>query len=811
MHPTWMLTMLLGLFAAFCWSANRRWQLLKVGRSIDRLDQLGERLKGTYLYAFVQKKMDYYPGAGLAHKVIFIAFMVLLLRSIMLWGRGFDPTFNLWIFGPDPVDLPLLGALPLGHLYEMAKDVVASSCVLGALYFLYLRVFKGEARMTHSGEAILILGIITTMMIADMVYDGASSVLYQRDWANVCHSGAEELCDSVTTIVAHRGPMPELGAAPAIGWHLYPSPAGSFFAVLFQDAGTQQLVAFSHAGFWTHSTLVMIFLNLLPHSKHFHVITGIPNVFARNLEAPGKLPFMGTVSQIEEKMMAAMENPATAEPVGVSKIEEFSWKAILDFYTCTECGRCSDHCPAHRTGKLLSPKQFTIDLRDHLYARENEFLNRPGGPKGPDPDDHAHAHHGNGHDDHAHGHDDHGHGHDDHGHDDHGHGHDDHDHHEPVYPDNPVPIAEVGTQPIELVGNVIHPDVLWACTTCRACEEQCPVMISYVDKIVEMRRTLVTIKGEFPAELNNAFQAIQTNGNPWNLSRLDRGGWAEGLDIPTMSTYADAPVLFWVGCAASYDDRAKKIARSTAKLLRAAGVDFAILGEEENCTGDPARRAGNEHLFATMAEQNVATLNGYKAKGGMRTIVTTCPHCFNTLANEYPDFGGRFEVVHHTDYLLGLVAEKKLHPRQRVEGKVVFHDSCYLGRYNQVYEQPRDILKSIPGVELVEADNASRQKGLCCGAGGMQMFMEEQNKDRMNVRRTLQLVDTGATTIASACPFCTTMLTDGLKDRNLEEQIRQLDVAELLEQSCALDRPVGVRAAMPQDPPRRSPAAGVAD
>ena len=209
-----------------------------------------------------------------------------------------------------------------------------------------------------------------------------------------------------------------------------------------------------------------------------------------------------------------------------------------------------------------------------------------------------------------------------------------------------------------------------------------------------------------------------------------------------------------------------------------------------------------------LAEQNVATINAYKEQGGVRTIVTACPHCFNTLANEYPDFGGKFEVVHHSDFLLGLVAEQKLQPRQRVQGKVVFHDSCYLGRYNEVYEQPRDILKSIPGLELVEVDGANREKGLCCGAGGMQMFMEEQNKDRMSTRRTLQLLETGATTIATACPFCTTMIGDGLKAEEKENDVRQLDIAELLEESCALDRPIGVRAAMPHDPPRRSPDAG---
>jgi Fe-S oxidoreductase len=242
--------------------------------------------------------------------------------------------------------------------------------------------------------------------------------------------------------------------------------------------------------------------------------------------------------------------------------------------------------------------------------------------------------------------------------------------------------------------------------------------------------------------------------------------------------------------------------------MKAAGVDFAILGQEETCTGDPARRAGNEYLFAMLAEQNVATLNGYQEQGGVKKIVTTCPHCFNTLANEYPDFGGKFEVVHHTDFLLGLVDQQKLFPRQRIDGKVVYHDACYLGRYNDVTEQPRRILGSIPGAELVEVLEASRKKGLCCGAGGMQMFMEEQNKDRMNNRRTLQLLDTGAKTIATGCPFCMTMISDGLKAHNQEENVRAVDVAEMLEESCALDKPVGRRAAMPQDPPRRSPAAG---
>ena len=304
------------------------------------------------------------------------------------------------------------------------------------------------------------------------------------------------------------------------------------------------------------------------------------------------------------------------------------------------------------------------------------------------------------------------------------------------------------------------------------------------------------VRNEFPHQLQKPFQAMETNGNPWNLSRLDRGAWSDGLGIKTFAEHPTAQVLYWVGCAASYDDRAKKIARATARLLTKAGVDFAILAKEESCTGDPARRAGNEMLFAMLAEGNAATLNGYAEQGGMRQVVTACPHCFNTLKNEYPDFGCTLEVVHHTDFLLGLLTEKKLDPKHAAPGKVVYHDSCYLGRYNGVYESPREILRRIPGVELVEAEYWNKQRGLCCGAGGAQMWMEEQNQNRVNVKRTLQLVDTGASTVASGCPFCMTMLTDGLKSQSLEEKIQQLDVAELLERSCfGVDSPVALPSA----------------
>ncbi|MDB4945087.1 MAG: Fe-S oxidoreductase, partial [Labilithrix sp.] len=536
------------------------------------------------------------------------------------------------------------------------------------------------------------------------------------------------------------------------GWAAFPSPVGSAMSLLLKKLSPAALLIVAKVGFWTHATLPLIFLNLLPHSKHFHVITGIPNVGLKDLEPKGRLPFMGNAEKVMEVLTAAseMEEPTKAQ-IGIAKVDHLTWKAILDFYTCTECGRCSDNCPAHKTGKILSPKHLTLALRDHLYEHQAEIVDTEmtWGPRTPAESTPLEQ--------------------------------------ELLVNDLEGAKRPLRYDPIDLVPNVIHPDVIWACTSCRACEEQCPVLISYVDKIVDMRRNLVMIKNEFPHELQKPFQGMEVNGNPWNLSRMDRSAWSDGLGIPMFADKPDAEVLYWVGCAASYDDRAKKIARATARLLKAAKVDFAILGQEESCTGDPARRAGNELLFASLAEANAAVLNSYKEQGGMRTVVTACPHCFNTLKNEYPDFGATLEVVHHTDYLLGLLAEKRLTPRKAVAGRVVYHDSCYLGRYNDIYDSPREILKSIPGVELVEPDYWTKTRGLCCGAGGAQMWMEEQNSNRVNVKRTLQLVDTGAKTVASACPFCMTMLTDGLKSQSLEDTVKQMDVAELLDISCAVD------------------------
>ncbi len=744
MNPVVMALIIVVLLTAFALTARKRWRLMQVGDATweSRIDEVPKRLGNVWTFAFAQKKMRYYPLAGLAHQLIFVGFVVLLLRTLMLWGRGFVPGFNMFILGPEPV----LG-LPLGHVYAFLKDVFALLVLFGASVFVYYRTLNKQKRMTLSTEGLVILGIIIVMMLSDIMYDGAALVLNHR-LPEVCET---PWCEAARTIVE-----PLASGSGQLSWGVFPEPAGSTAAMLLKDASPGTLVVLAHAGFWTHSTLVLVFLNLLPLSKHFHVITAIPNVFFSPLSAAGRLvPVAENTEKLMEQVEAASELEDMGQArIGYNRIEHFSWKDILDFYTCTECGRCSDNCPAFTTGKKLSPKQLTLDLRNHLYERQDEFLALADGVPRWKPEASAES--------------------------------DDATEQDEAKDSAETSAAgdESGYQPKDLLPDVIDPDVIWACTTCRACEQQCPVMISYVDKIVQLRRHEVMIKGDsFPTELNKPFEGMESNGNPWNLSRMDRANWAEGLEVPMASDKPDAEVFYWVGCAASYDDRAKKVARATAQLLKQAGVDFAILGDEETCTGDPARRAGNEYLFSMLAETNVEVLNGYREQGGAKTILTTCPHCFNTLLNEYPDFGGKYEVVHHTDYLMGLLASKKLTPKHPVKARVTYHDSCYLGRYNDVYESPREILRSISGVELVEPET-HHDKGLCCGAGGAQMWMEEQNKNRVNVKRTKQLLSSGAEVISSACPFCMTMLTDGLKDQEKEKEVRQLDVVELLSEAC---------------------------
>jgi Fe-S oxidoreductase/nitrate reductase gamma subunit len=483
--------------------------------------------------------------------------------------------------------------------------------------------------------------------------------------------------------------------------------------------------AIARASWWGHALLLLVFLNYLPYSKHLHVITSLPNTYFSNTSGPGQVG-----------IMRPMDLEAEVEQFGASDVKDLSWKNLLDGYSCTECGRCTAACPANITGKVLSPRKIVVNVRQRTLElaplligdRAEALAPALGAGEGGDA--------------------------------------------------GTVTVDErVGNR---LLDNYITEEELWACTSCRACVQECPVSIDQLDVINELRRNLVLTESRFPEEIQPAFEALERNGAPWKFQPADRGRWADGLNVMTMAELAERgerpDVLFWVGCMGSFDDRAKKIAVAFARILNAANIRFAILGQEESCNGDPARRMGNEYLYQMLARQAIETLDRYQ----VTTIVTTCPHCFHQMGNEYPQLGGNYDVIHHSTYIERLL-ESDLLPLRTEDGKrlvVAYHDSCYLGRYNDVYDAPREALKrALPVVTLVEPPR-NRSRGLCCGAGGGRMWMEEKEGKRINVERTEELLATGANALAVACPFCMTMISDGAK--SLGADVPVYDIAEVV-------------------------------
>ncbi|MES2524095.1 MAG: (Fe-S)-binding protein [Gemmatimonadota bacterium] len=477
--------------------------------------------------------------------------------------------------------------------------------------------------------------------------------------------------------------------------------------------GTARTV--SHVSWWVHALLILYFLNHLPFSKHLHVLTSLINVWFSNTSGPGRVGAM-------RPMDLEAEN---AEQFGASDVEHLSWKNLLDGYSCTECGRCTAACPANITGKVLSPRMIVVKTRARLTekAKTLDLVAAGGGT---------------------------------------------------------ATAEQTAVLDKKLLDDWITEEELWACTSCRACVEECPVSIDQLDIINELRRDLVLMESRFPEELAPALTSLERNGSPWAFSPADRERWSEGMDIPTMAELAgrgeQPDILFWVGCMGSFDDRAKKITVAFARILQAANVKFAILGQEETCHGDPARRMGNEYLYQMLAKGVIETLDGYQVK----TIVTFCPHCFHQMGKEFPDIGGHYDVIHHTDYIERLLAEGRV-PLDTEHGqrlKVAYHDSCYLGRYNDIYESPRNTLrKALPIMELVEPPR-TKSRGLCCGAGGGRMWMEENTGKRVNVERSEELLATGADQIAVACPFCMTMITDGVTGAG--SSVPVLDISEVV-------------------------------
>jgi Fe-S oxidoreductase len=492
-------------------------------------------------------------------------------------------------------------------------------------------------------------------------------------------------------------------------------------------------------GYWLHVLIVLTFLNYLPYSKHIHLLGALPNIFARNLS--------------DHTLDIPKINLEDETQWGVGKFEQFSWKSLLDTYACTECARCSNYCPAYNTGKNLSPMQLVHDIRyemldrvalaDRIKEQESEVGTLE-----------AYAT---------------------------SHGFDDaHPHPDLVFAKDKLAASknQLETMP-KMTGGRVQEDTLWACTTCGACQEVCPVFIEHPLKIIQMRQNLVLEQEKVPAELGRAFRNIERQSNPWGIANDKRMDWAEGLEVPTIEDNPDPEYILWVGCAGAFDNRIIKQTRAMVKVLDAAEVDYAVLGHQEGCTGDPARRAGNEMLFQMLAEQNVETLKSVGAK----KIVTSCPHCLHTLKQDYPQFGGDFEVVHHTQLMAHLVAEGKLKPETSPVETLTYHDSCYLGRWNKEFDAPRAVIEAVGVPGGYKEMERSKRHGFCCGAGGGRMFMEEHEGQRVNVNRTDEIIATGVSAVAVACPFCNVMITDGMKERNKEEEIQVLDVAELVAKS----------------------------
>ena len=637
-------------------------RMVLLGRGEARFDRPWRRLVNFLLVFVGQRKVlqrvSLKDLAGIGHVLIFFGFLSFLLSyGIFIFGDSAWGSFSQTL-------LTEAGA----RAYAMYLDIVAV-VILGALSWGVIRrwVLKPHRLsfdLTRSRDSIIIVSLIGALMTSTLL----TEAFY----------------------VAKGGEGPESSVI-----------VGGALGRLFADAGLGLDGAnLLHGLFWWgHLLLILGFSVYIPFSKHMHMVATPFNAFFHSLKPTG------TMEPIDLE---------TAEHFGAGKVEQFSWKQLLDGYACAVCGRCTDSCPANISGKILSPMHVVEDIKDHLLevgegVRKGEEL--------------------------------------------------------------------ADTQP--LIGGVVAEEAIWDCVSCGACMEECPVQVEHVPTIMDMRRHLVLEDSKMPETAMDALLSMEQRGHPWRGSEFSRTQWAEGLGVKTLSEHPGAEVLFWVGCTSALETKSQRIARSMARVLQRAGVDFAILGEEERCTGDPARRMGNEYLFQIMAQQNIETLNRYEVK----KVVATCPHCFNTLKNEYPQLGGEFEVVHYSQMVDELIEEGSLLPVKRVSEEVAYHDSCFLGRHNGIYDEPRRIAKAIPGLKLVEMEPRCRERGFCCGAGGGHMWIEESRGSRINHVRTEQFLETGAATVGVSCPFCLQMLEEGVEAKGEAGEKKVKDLLEILAES----------------------------
>lgn len=631
--------------ALFSGTIERRISALAQGAKTEPFDKPFKRLKGVLEFAFVQKRLLRDSYAGIYHLLIFWGFVFLAFRG---WQTVFDSLF------PNLRLLERFGNF--GLYYLTVKDIFVVLVLLGIFLALIRRIFAKPERIENSFDAFLTLGFIAILMVSDLISDSTAIVLGNPMWASF-------------------------------------TPFSNLFSSVFQGSEKASLILWNKGALFVHIIAFLGFLNFLPYSKHFHIFTSVLNVYFRNLD--------------EEKNIRKVD--LESEHFGISQPKDFTWKEMLDFYTCTECGRCIEGCPTNLTKKPLKPKEYGNKLRDLIYSLSTEEI------KG----------------------------------------------------DKEIPKGK------QIIGEVISEDTIWACTTCRYCEWACPLFINFVPKIVGHRSYLTLEESRFPTEAQMAFKGMERQGNPWNLARSDRMNWAEGLDVKHISEVEGKKYLLWVGCAGAYEDSQKKVSRALVKILNSANVNFGVLGEEENCTGDAARRLGNEYLFATLAEQNVETIKRYKVS----EIITACPHCLQTLKVDYKDFGGDFKVTHAITFVAKLIKDNKIVLKGKINEKLTFHDPCYLSRYERDIESARFILSKIsPNFSELKW---SGEKSICCGAGGGRFWLEEKIGDRINHFRFKQISESGAECALVGCPFCHTML-DNARGELGEENIVIKDLVEIV-------------------------------
>ena len=651
---------MLGAAALFARRARLRLGVLRAARPAQRRDDPPARLRRELAHVLGQRKLFQKALPGLMHALIFWGFLI-LLPTIVEAGVGIVDRRHA---------LPLIGH---AGWFALLVDVFATLVAAGVLMAFWIRKVQRPDRFdgSHMGEADRILLMILAIVISLLLWNAARIATNVNGWPPTWSPVSDAL-------------------------------AGIFRALPDRVAGgAERTLA------WVHLLLVLNFLVFLPRSKHLHILTAVPNVYMAKNGPSGRL----------EPLRIDLESAEEDPRFGAAVATDLSRKQMLDLFSCTECGRCQEVCPAWSTGKPLSPKLLIMALRDHVAGEAPQILAAGGDGTG---------------------------------------------------------VVEL--QP--LVPSAVSDEIVWDCVTCGACVRECPVDIEHVDTIVDLRRNLVMAESRFPPEAGSLLRNLENGTNPWGEPQTARTRWAEGLEGVRVLTEGEAApeYLYWVGCAGAFDDRAQATARSVAQLLNAAGLDFAILGPRELCTGDPARRMGHEYLFQMLAEKNVETLNG----AGVTKIIASCAHCFNTLGNEYPDYGGTFEVIHHTELLAYLVSKGALSPVGEAEGGITYHDPCYLGRHNGVFDAPRDVL----GAGSITEMPRSRERSFCCGAGGARMWMEETTGTQINAARIEEAAGTGAATVAVACPFCLVMLDDGAKTTGTD--MRVTDVATLMAEANGL-------------------------